>query len=284
MTRRTESRSKAFGIRTLLAVAAFAALAGADEPKPESPVALACDAAGNIYIADSRLPGIYKRDRQGALEVVFRGSPKNRTPLHSPRALTVAPDGSLLAADSATSEVYRLVSGQPPLPLTRGSLEVPTGLALTPEGDIIATDLRLGTVSRIAQAGGAPELIAQVPAPRGVAVRAGRDIVVLSMGPDQLVRVAPDGTVRPIVSGRPFRFPIALLLGRELDGYVVSDSYAATVWSISDNGEVRPMAQGAPLVRPGGMARDPSGALLVADPGARQVFRITAEGDIQPLL
>jgi sugar lactone lactonase YvrE len=144
--------------------------------------------------------------------------------------------------------------------------------------------LPLGAIVRVPKAEGVPVTIARVAAPRGVLAMADGDLMVLSMGPEQLVRVAPDGAVRPIVSGRPFRFPIAIVGDQHNQGLLVSDSYAGTIWAVSNEGEVQARFQGAPLVRPEGMAFDPTGALLVADPGAAQVFRVTSGGEIKPLL
>jgi sugar lactone lactonase YvrE len=264
-----------FGLPAILAADAV--------PRPLYPMAVACDPAGTLFVADPRLPGIFRRTAKGDLDVLFRGSSRARTPLRSPRALTTGPDGTLFAADSATAEVYRVEPGQIPVPLTGGALEVPSGLVATASGDLIVTDLRLGTVARIPRDGGPPVTLARVAAPRGVALSPSGEPVVLSMGPDQLVRVAPDGSVRTIVSGRPFRFPCAVLADRDR-GYLVSDGYGSTVWSVSERGEVRPRLQGRPLVRPEGLAREPSGALVVADPGAGQVFRVGTGGDLQALL
>jgi streptogramin lyase len=248
------------------------------------PVAVACDDDGRIFIADLHLPGLLCRDSKGTLSILFRGSTRIRTPLHSPRAVAIGRDGSWFVADSATCEVYRLRDGEPPIPLTAGAFEIPTGLAVSHEGDLFVTDLRLGTVSRVPCSGGAPVTIARVPSPRGLALEPEGNLIVVSMGPDALIRVSAGGVVRPIVTGRPFRFPCAVLRDEANSGFVVSDSYAATLWFVSSDGKVHRWVKGAPLVRPEGLARDCSGAVLVADPGARQVFRINSEHDLEPLI
>src|SRR5262249_19869391 len=140
-------------------------------------------------------------------------------------------------------------------------------------GDLVATDLRLGIVARIPRGGGSPKTIARVKAPRGLAILPSGALIVLSMGPDQLVKVTHEGVVASIVAGKPFRFPIAVLLAPAGPGYLVSDGYAGTVWAVSESGEVRPRIERGKLVRPEGLARDDRGGLLIADPAARQIFR-----------
>jgi glucose/arabinose dehydrogenase len=190
----------------------------------------------------------------------------------------------VFVADTATSEVYRLESGRPPVPLSGGMLEVPTGLAVAPTGDLLVTDLRLGLIARVPRDGGRPVTIATVPSPRGLALSPEGEPVVLSMGPSSVLRVNQDGKVVPLVTGKPFRFPCCILADPDHAGYLVSDSYGASIWAVSERGEVRVRIQGSPLVRPEGLAREPSGALLVADPGAGQVFRVGEGGAVQPLL
>jgi serine/threonine-protein kinase len=248
---------------------------------------VAVDPTGALFIADPLLPGVFRRESGGALDVFARGGPRDRTPLRAVRALAAGRGGELFAGDPATGEVYRLRAGRPPEPLTGGALEIPSGLAVDPAGDLVVTDLRLGLVVRVPGGGGKPVTAARVPAPRGLAVTRAGDLVVLSAGPDALLRVAPDGRVSPLVTGRPFRFPVAVAVAPEGEGggFLVSDAYGAAVWSVSTAGEVRVRVRGKPLVRPGGLAVEPSGALLVADPGAGQVFRVAPGAEaVEPLL
>jgi sugar lactone lactonase YvrE len=274
------ARARKAAIPAALALAALAA--SEPPPRPAYPASVALDATGNLFVADPLLPGVIRVDLDGSLRTVSRGVARDRSPLRGVRALAVGDGGGLFAADTATGEVYRLRPGAAPAAMTGGAFEVPTGLAIGPNGDLLVTDLRLGVVARVPRGGGKPVTIARVPSPRGVAVTRSGGIVVLSMGRDALVRVQKDGAVSPLVTGRPFRFPVAVAVDPEGEGdrFVVSDAYAATVWSVSGSGEVWARVQGKPLMRPGGLAFDPSGALLVADPGARQVFRFARDGTI----
>ena len=227
-------------------------------------------------VAGLNQPGVYRRSADGRLGPFAGATARARSPLHAVSALAVAGDGTVYAGDRATGEVYRVRRGSPPEPLTGSALEVPSGLAIDPQGDLIVCDLRLGLVARIPRQGGPPEALARVAAPRGVALGRSGEVGVLSMGPDQLVRVDKGGEIQPLVKGRPFRFPIAIVRDRDRERYLVSDSYAATIWSVNDSGEARPWFRGKPLVRPEGLDFDPDGRLLVADPGAGLVFRFEA--------
>ena len=90
--------------------------------------------------------------------------------------------------------------------------------------------------------------------------------------------------MQPILKGKRFRFPLALVRDEKQKHWLVSDGYAGTVWAVSDAGKESPWIKGAPLIRPEGLALDASGALLIADPGAGQVFRAATPAAIQPYL
>ena len=93
-----------------------------------------------------------------------------------------------------------------PEPLTKDGVEIPTGLLIDAEDDLLVSDLRLGVVSRIPKGRGAAVTLARVPAPRGLAMGKAGELVVLSMGPDQLVTYSRDGTSRILVKGKPFKY------------------------------------------------------------------------------
>jgi len=79
-------------------VAPSAALRAADMLYPLS---VAAAPNGAIYVADLRLPGIWKIV-DGKREMLFEGSPKFRTPLNAVRCVAVDSKGRLVAGDSAT--------------------------------------------------------------------------------------------------------------------------------------------------------------------------------------
>ncbi|MDR3632189.1 MAG: hypothetical protein P4L84_00055 [Isosphaeraceae bacterium] len=266
----------------LLAVRIACVVDAADDVRPPSaPSVVAGDGTG-LLIADAREPGIFRCFEEGRCAVFAPGSPKQRTPLRAVTALAIDRDGMLFAADRATREIYRVERGKPPVALSGAAFEVPTGLALDQGGKLIVCDLRLGIVARLSPDGGAPETLARVPSPRGIALTCEGDIVVLSMGPDQLLRVRADGTVLPLVKGRPFQFPLALVRDVARRRWLVSDGYARTIWEVTDTGAVSPWLQGEPLVRPSSLYVRDNGEVFVADPGAGKIFRVTGPHAIRP--
>src|SRR5689334_16215418 len=82
------------------------------------PLSVVADAAGNIFVADRELPGIWKV-AGGALSLHFQGEKKFGTPLNAVRCLALDHEGKLLAGDSATREVYRFDAEGNPQPLTK---------------------------------------------------------------------------------------------------------------------------------------------------------------------
>ncbi len=253
-------------------------------PRLVAPGAVAGSPESGLWIADARLHGIFKLSAGKPVEMAFKGGATNRSPLASPRALAIDSKGNLFAADTATSEVYRLQPGEPPVPLTHGAFEIPMGLAIGKNDVLYIADMRLSTIFRMPISGGKPEIVAKVPAPRGIMIDADASVIVVSAGPDQLVRVRGDGKVEPIVRGRPFSFPHAVVSAPDRGGFLVSDGYTATIWKVSAEGKTEAWFKGAPLVRPVGMTRDSAGAVIVADPGAGKVFRLKSPNDIKSLI
>jgi sugar lactone lactonase YvrE len=233
-------------------------------------------------VADANAPGIFRCGRTGRWTPAAEGVAKQRTPLRSITAIAVGDGGVVFAADRATGEVYRVEAGKRPEPLSGGSFEIPTGLAFDASGKLLVCDLRLGVVARLPREGGKPEVVARVAAPRAIGVGTSGELVVLSMGPDQLVRVAGDGSTRPLVTGKPFRFPLALARDAQGRRWLVSDGYGRTIWEVDDAGKASRWLQGAPLVRPGSLCVDQAGDVIIADPAAGQIFRATQAKAISP--
>ena len=63
----------------------------------------------------------------------------------------------------------------------------------------------------------------------------------------------------------------------------IADNYAGCIWKIAPGADPVKFAEGKPLVKPVGVFWDGK-SLLVADPHAKQVFRVDAEGKIGPLM
>jgi DNA-binding beta-propeller fold protein YncE len=256
---------------------------------PEYPLGVTADPQGTVYLADRNLPGVWKI-AEGKLSLVFQASKKFRTPLNAVRCLAVDAQGRLYAGDSSTREVYRFNAQGQPEPLTKGGVGIATAIAFDPMGNVIVTDLEFpGRVLRIPEAGGEPTEIAQVNAPRGVAVDAKGEIWVVTHGKDrQVVKIGADNKVTTLVSGRPFEFPQSIALDDQGNAYV-ADGYAKAIWKITPDGKSAKLVEGSGLSHPDCVARR-GAALVVVDPralkdtaGSTGVYEVSLEGKLTPL-
>ncbi len=241
-------------------------------------VAVAGDDA--VLVADRMLPGLLKL-QAGKVEVFFQGKKTFRTPLNAVRAVAVASDGTVYAADSATRDVFKFVDGQP-VPLTQGKIGIPVDIAFDPSGDLIVSDLETQRIWRVPVAGGEPQEVAQLAAPRGLFVDGtGRLWAVAAAGEQPLVRIAADGSIEPVVKERVFEFPHDVVVADDGTAYV-SDNYARAVWKVAADGTATKWITGEPLKGPVGLAIR-GGKVLIADPQAKAVWEADSEGKLTPL-
>ncbi len=243
------------------------------------PLAVAVAAEGTIYVADRELPGIWKFS-EDKWSIYFQGSKKFRTPLNAVRCLAIDHQGKLLAGDSSTREIYRFDENNQPQPLTKGGIGIPMSLVVNKEGTIYAGDIEIQRVVKIPAAGGIPEIIAEVTAPRGMTLDTEGRLWVVSHGPDAVLRFSADGQQREVITaGRPFQFQHHIVLGKEGEGYV-ADGYAKTIWKINPGEKPEPFLVGEPLKNPVGLAWW-NDSLLIVDPHAKAVFKRTADGKLE---
>lgn len=246
----------------------------------EYPLAVAADNT-SIYLADRTLPAVWKI-ADGKLQLLFQGQKKFRTPLNAVRCVAVDPKGRLLAGDSSTREVYRFNADNQPEPLTKGGIGTPMAIAVDGNGDIFVADIEIQRIVKVPDAGGEPTEFATLTGPRGLTFDAQGRLWAVSAagGKSKLVRYASDGTMETVVEGK-FNFPHHVAVDPQGNAYV-ADNYEVAIWKITPDGTAEKWAQGAPLVRPVGVAWQ-NDRLLVADPHAKQVFAVTPDGKIAPL-
>lgn len=256
------------------------------------PVGIAVSKQGDLFIADSKLPGIW-RYSQGTLTVHLKGSNGFRTPLNAIRCLTIDGQGNLLAGDSGTREVYRVPGTVPAgktlrielpenvAPLTKGGIGIPQGVAVNSEGVIFVSDLQTHGIYKIPAGGGTPTRFADVASPLGIAFDADKNLWVATRGKPQVVKITPDGKVSPVVSEQALKFPQAIAVGGDKAVYV-TDNYSKAVWKIPAGGAPALWAAGDPLKGPVGLAIQ-GDLVLVTDPQVPGLFSIDPAGKIKPL-
>jgi hypothetical protein len=236
---------------------------------------------GVVYVADRDLPGVWKF-ADGAWSIYFQGSKKFRTPLNAVRCLAIDHEGRLLAGDSATREIYRFDDKDQPQPLTKGNVGIPMALAVARDGAIYASDIEIQRIVKIPASGGAPEIIAELAATRGLAIDGEGRLIAVCHGKNAIVRFSPDGKHRDILlEGRPFQFSHHVVTRPSGELYI-ADGYAKTIWKVEDKVAPVALVAGEPLKNPVGLAWLGSD-LLIVDPHVKAVLRRTTDGKLEVL-
>lgn len=234
---------------------------------------------GTIYVADRKLPGIWQIN-DGTTSLYFQAEKQFGTPLNAIRCLAIDQDGHLLAGDSATFGVYRFDEAGQPTKVHDGRIGVPMGIACASDGTIFVSDSELHRIFKISPAadGAMPtaEMVATVGGPRGLCIDDEDRLWISSARDGQVKRMDPaTGELTTIVEGLPFQYPagIAFLAGNI---YLV-DSFADTVFRITEGSAPEAFAEGEPFVHPVGVSvRD--GKLIVADSRANTIFELGDDG------
>jgi len=275
-------------LRAAVIVSCLAATAAAQDVGFEYPIGVVADSAGVVYVADkgNEKPAIWKVV-DGKAEVFHQASKRFRTPLNRVYCVAIDGDGRLLAGDSATREVYRFSADGKPEPLTNGFIGIPVALAVAGDGTIYVADLEAQRIWSVpkegVKEGEEPKEVALLAGCRGLAFDAEGRLIASTTIEDPIRRVGEGGKLETLVSGRPFQLNHQVVVGK--DGTMfVTDNYAATIWQVpAGGGEPKPFLQGAPLVKPVGLAKR-GDDLLVADPHAKQIFVVTPDGKATPLV
>ncbi len=245
------------------------------------PIAVAVGSDGATYVADPKLPGIWKIV-EGKPEIFFAGQKKFRTPLNAVRCLAVDEKGKLLAGDSATRDIYRFDEPGKPVPLTGGSIGIPAAIAVNGKGEIFVADLETQRVFTVPPAGGTPVEFGHYPSLRGLALDTQERLWIVTSGAAQLLRVAPDGKVETIVTERTFHFPQQIAVDAKGTAFV-SDGYGKVIWKVDETGKPQQWARSDAFRNPQGLAWREA-RLLVADPQAGQIFAVDPQGQVTPIV
>ena len=238
--------------------------------------------AKTLYLGDRKLPGLWKAGADGKLAVFFQASKKFRTPLNAVRCIAADGKGGLLVGDSGTREVYRFSADGKSTPLTKGGIGIAMGIAVNAKGTIFVSDLELQRIWTVPAAGGEPKEFAVLPAPRGMTFDKKGQLWVVSGGPrNQLVKIAADGKITPVVKDRTFVYPNDVAVSADGTAFV-SDGYADCIWKVSADGKTSKWVSGKPLDNPVGL--DWQGTtLLVVDSRAGKLFSITPDAKLAPV-
>jgi len=238
------------------------------------PIAVAIDKE-KIYVVDLELPGVWEvsGSARDIRDIYALGSRQLRAPLNRPRCICVHPAGGVLVGDSATREVYHVVEkGALPTPLTGGQVGIPMALVVSPDlQKLYIGDAESRSVVEVSIGGGSPVSVIDVNA-RALAFdgEGGLWAVTPDEGAVHLIDVKNHSS-RVVVQGRPYQYPNGLAwVG---DYGLVTDGYGKAIWRFDRDGRTELWLQGRPLLGPVGVSAH-EGSVWVADPKAKQVFRL----------
>jgi len=262
----------------------------ADQALFANPTGIAVAADGHVFVADTRGECIREVAEDGSVTTL---AGKGLTPgtedgtgdtarFGGPRGIALAPDGSLIVADSENSAIRRVtrdgitttVAGQPgvPGPVPWGTNDGPAlaarfrspgGVTVAPNGDVFVADRFNHTIRRItadlsvttfagnpgvAGTNDAPRNDALFRSPAGVAADNAGNLYVADSGNHTIRKIAPAGAVTTL-AGQP-----------RVSGYVDEQGAAAR------------------FNQPTGLTIEADGNILVADQLNHMIRRVTPDG------
>jgi sugar lactone lactonase YvrE len=181
-----------------------ASIWGSPNPGPtilKRPIDVTFDAAGNGFVLDQRTARITKFDRASALPTIkFGGIGTGPGRMLDPSAITTAPDGTLLVADTGNTRIARFSQAGRYLGSYR-TPEAPRGIAVSPDGSRTYVTTTRNQVKVFDAAGtaigrygyGPGKKLRQLNAPAGISVDASGGLWVAERGGSRISHYSPDG-------------------------------------------------------------------------------------------
>jgi sugar lactone lactonase YvrE len=157
-----------------------------------SPVGVAVDGAGNVYVADSGVPAVYKVTPAGEKSTVGSG-------FTSPVGVAVDGAANVYVADDSASAVY-MVSPRGTKTTVSSGFTHPHGVAVDGAGNVYVADYGAAAVYKITN-GTKTSVGSGFSIPYGVAVDAAGDVYVADKGDDTVSVITPGGTKSTVSSG-----------------------------------------------------------------------------------
>ena len=189
---------------TMVAAAAIWGREGTAPGQFREPRGLATDAAGDVYVVDSKNSRIQKLDPQGNPIAVWGSEGSEQGQFKDPCGVAVGPDGSVYVADTWNHRIQKFDPNGKFITEwneTDPSLWGPRGITVSKEGTVFVTDtgnkrvVSYGsTGQKIESWGGDGSKPGQLIEPVGIAVNDEGNVVVADTGNRRLQFFQPDGT------------------------------------------------------------------------------------------
>lgn len=261
----------------LAGLAAPAALARTDIPPAEpassqqkpvlihdelsSPVGMAYDARGNLYVANWSAGTVLRFTPDGRRSVFAEG-------LRGPSGLAVSPAGDIYVASYSDDLVWRFTPGGARSIFARG-LATPAGLSFDAQGRLLIANRQTNQILA-AYPDGKIDVVAEgLQTPVGAVDLRNGDLLVSNIaGGISLV----SGSLRARTINTDLGNPGPGIVRAGPDAAYVVDYGGTTVSRVDRNGQRTVIANG--LSSPVGLALAPDGSLTVATWGANAAFRI----------
>jgi len=227
-----------------------------------SPVGMAFDAAGNLFVAEWGAGRVSRIDPAGNRTTFADG-------LSGPSGLAIGPDGTIYVAAYSRDEVYRFTpAGERSVHVT--GLATPAGLSFDKAGRLMIANRRTNQILAVTGNGGLEPVIDGLRTPVGAVQTPDNGYVVSNIG-GGITILRPDGS--RFEAGEAFDTP-GPGVAMTKDGRVfVVDYGGTTVREILPDGQSRAVADG--LQSPVGLVVAPDGAsLLTAAWGDGTIYRI----------
>lgn len=226
-----------------------------------SPVGMAYDSGGNLYVANWSAGTVLKFSPDGRRSIFAAG-------LGGPSGLAISPAGDIYVASYSEDLVWRFTPGGERSIFVRG-LGTPAGLSFDKRGRLLIANRRSNQILAAHPDGKIEVAAAGLQTPVGAVELANGDILVSNIA----------GGISLVSGGRQTHTINAELVSpgpgmvrAGVDAVYVVDYGGTTVSRVARNGRRTIIADG--LSSPVGLALAPDGSLTVATWGANAAFRI----------
>jgi sugar lactone lactonase YvrE len=157
------------------------------------PQSVAVDGAGNVYIADSQFPAVFKVTPDGAQTMIGSG-------FDWPSGVAVDGAGNVYVSDPFVDAVFKITPGGKQTTVG-GGYNTPAGVAVDASGNLYVADTYNAAVYKITSGGKQTTIGAKLTSPAAVAVDAAGNLYITDSGTDSVYEVTPGGVQTTLTSG-----------------------------------------------------------------------------------